>query len=156
MNTAEFLTISAAIVPDRVAIAGPDEHLCRDRADRVATQQRPKSVFSGHARGHERRARHEHAPVRIARQVRGAPSRIELARARTKQHVCDWKPSDPAGDCLFVGETVALMPGVWPAMREQFRALYPHWAALPWLTFRHKRLMRFDAGANRWRPEPLD
>ena len=40
MNTAEFLTISAAIVPDRIAIAGPDERVTyaelQTRANKLA------------------------------------------------------------------------------------------------------------------------
>ena len=55
MNTAEFLTISAAIVPDRVAIAGPDERVTygelQSRANRLAQAFQEMGVGRGHAVG---------------------------------------------------------------------------------------------------------
>ena len=55
MNTAEFLTISAAIVPDRVAIAGPDERVTygelQSRANRLAQAFQELGVGRGHAVG---------------------------------------------------------------------------------------------------------
>ncbi|MEI6136301.1 MAG: AMP-binding protein [Chloroflexota bacterium] len=55
MNTAEFLTISAAIVPDRVAIAGPEEHLTfgelQTRANKVAQAFQKMGVGRGQAVG---------------------------------------------------------------------------------------------------------
>ena len=55
MNTAEFLTISAAIVPDRIAIAGPDERLdyatLQSRANRLANAFQAMGIGRGHAVG---------------------------------------------------------------------------------------------------------
>jgi len=55
VNTAEFLTISAAIVPDRVAIAGPDERLTyadlQSRANRLAQAFQEMGIGRGQAVG---------------------------------------------------------------------------------------------------------
>ena len=55
MNTAEFLTISAAIVPDRVAIAGPDERITygelQSRANRLAQAFQEMGIGRGQAIG---------------------------------------------------------------------------------------------------------
>ena len=55
MNTAEFLTISAAIVPDRIAIAGPDERVTyaelQSRANRLAQAFQAMGVGRGQAVG---------------------------------------------------------------------------------------------------------
>ena len=55
MNTAEFLTISAAIVPDRVAIAGPDERVTygdlQSRANRLAQAFQEMGIGRGQAIG---------------------------------------------------------------------------------------------------------
>ncbi len=55
MNTAEFLTISAAIVPDRVAIAGPDERVTygdlQSRANRLAQAFQEMGIGRGQAVG---------------------------------------------------------------------------------------------------------
>ena len=55
MNTAEFLTISAAIVPDRIAIAGPDERVTygdlQSRANRLAQAFQSMGIGRGQAVG---------------------------------------------------------------------------------------------------------
>ena len=55
MNTAEFLTISAAIVPDRIAIAGPDESVTygelQSRANRLAQAFQEMGIGRGQAVG---------------------------------------------------------------------------------------------------------
>ena len=55
MNTAEFLTISAAIVPDRVAIAGPDQRVTyaelQTRANKLAQAFQAMGIGSGQAVG---------------------------------------------------------------------------------------------------------
>ena len=55
MNTAEFLTISAAIVPDRVALAGPDERITyadlQSRANRLAQALQAMGVGRGQSVG---------------------------------------------------------------------------------------------------------
>ena len=55
MNTAEFLTISAAIVPDRVAIAGPDENLTygdlQTRANKLANAFQEMGIGRGQSVG---------------------------------------------------------------------------------------------------------
>ena len=48
MNTAEFLTITNAIVPDRIALAGPDERLTygelQSRVNRLAQSLQARGV----------------------------------------------------------------------------------------------------------------
>ena len=51
MNTAEFLTISAAIVPDRVAIAGPEERLTYAELQSGANRMAQAFVEMGVGRG---------------------------------------------------------------------------------------------------------
>ncbi len=55
MNTAEFLMISAAIVPDRVALVGPDERITygdlQSRANRLAQALQAMGVGRGQAVG---------------------------------------------------------------------------------------------------------
>ena len=55
MNTAEFLMISAAIVPDRIAIAGPDERITyaelQSRANRLAQAFQELGIGRGQAIG---------------------------------------------------------------------------------------------------------
>ena len=55
MNTAEFLTISAAIVPDRIAIAGPDERVSyaelQTRANKLAQAFQEMGIGRGQAIG---------------------------------------------------------------------------------------------------------
>ncbi len=55
MNTAEFLTISAAIVPDRVALVGPNERLTyedlQSRANRLANALQAMGVGRGQSVG---------------------------------------------------------------------------------------------------------
>jgi acyl-CoA synthetase (AMP-forming)/AMP-acid ligase II len=52
MNTAEFLTISAAIVPDRTSVVGPDEQLSyqelQSRANKLAQAMQAMGVQKGH------------------------------------------------------------------------------------------------------------
>ena len=52
MNTADFLTITNAIVPDRVALAGPDERLTygelQSRVNRLAQSLQARGVKKGH------------------------------------------------------------------------------------------------------------
>ncbi|MEX2372491.1 MAG: AMP-binding protein, partial [Dehalococcoidia bacterium] len=52
MNTAEFLTISAAIVPDRAAVVGPDERLTyqdlQTRVNKLAQAMQGLGVQKGH------------------------------------------------------------------------------------------------------------
>ena len=52
MNTAEFLTITNAIVPDRIALAGPNERLTygelQSRVNRLAQSLQARGVAKGH------------------------------------------------------------------------------------------------------------
>ena len=52
MNTADFLTITNAIVPDRTALAGPDERLTygelQSRVNRLAQSLHARGVKKGH------------------------------------------------------------------------------------------------------------
>lgn len=98
--------------------------------------------------------------VRVAGQVAGVAIAWQTSEAKVRAaasrggawHACDWTPTDPQGDCLFIGEVVATDATVLVNVLRGLATRHPHWQALPWLTARHGRLVRYVNG--RFQPEP--
>lgn len=67
---------------------------------------------------------------------------IRRADARG-EHVFDWTPPDPKGDCVFFADTVAIVDGALENLLATLVREHPHWARLPWFTYRHKKLVQW-------------
>lgn len=72
------------------------------------------------------------AGVAIAWQTHAAQ-----VQQRDAGHVFNWQPTDPAGDCLYLGLVVTAAPHAMPSLANYFLKRFPQWRGLN--TFAHRK-----------------
>jgi hypothetical protein len=61
---------------------------------------------------------------------------------RNGEHVFNWQPSDPKGDCIFMADFIASRPGSLRRMLRQFEEHHPWWRPLPVWSYREGNLVQ--------------
>lgn len=65
------------------------------------------------------------------------------ARAARGEVIFRWQPEDPAGDCVFVAEVLATVPGALGSVIAGLARAHPAWRGLPAFTCRENQLIQY-------------
>lgn len=61
------------------------------------------------------------------------------------RQVFDWKPTNPHGDCVYLGLVISERPGAMRPLAAYYLKTFPHWRVLPGFAHRRGKLV-MEAG----------